>query len=157
MRRLLVRRRRQGGGGGALDGWLRVLRIVRGDEPADVVHETDSSVAFLPLKPAAPGHTLVVPRTHVADFLDCPAPLMAALAIESSLLGGVLRRALAADGVNMITSAGAAATQTVFHLHLHLVPRWDDDALGDLWPLHGSGGNPPDADVIAARIRAEIE
>ena len=134
--------------------------IVRGDEPADVVHETESSVAFLPLRPAAPGHTLVVPRLHVADFLACPAPLTAALAIEASLLGQALRSALDADGVNLITSAGAAATQTVFHLHLHLVPRWDGDALGDLWPVRGgdeASADSADSAGIAARIRDQVD
>jgi histidine triad (HIT) family protein len=130
--------------------------IARGDQPAEVVHETDSSVAFLPLRPAARGHTLLIPKAHVTDFLSCPPPLTADLAVVAAGLGRAIRGALAADGMNLISSAGEAATQTVFHLHLHLIPRWDDDALGDLWPLRGSDGELDTRDV-AQRIRREIE
>ena len=132
--------------------------IVRGDEPADVVHETESSVAFFPLSQPHPGTRSSFPRLHVTDFLTCPAPLTANLAIEASLLGRVLRSTLAADGLNLITSAGAqATTQTVFHLHLHLVPRWDGDALGDLWPVRGDDEDSADSADIAARIRDRVE
>jgi len=102
-------------------------QIVQGQAPATVVREWPDALAFVPLGPVVPGHTLVVPKAHVADFTaPGPAPTLA-MAAASELardLGG---------SMNLITSAGAPATQTVFHLHLHLVPRAAGDGLALPW------------------------
>lgn len=129
--------------------------IVRGEQTAQVVYETETVLAFLPLNAVAPGHTLVIPRVHLPDFLSCPAPLADTLAAAAAHVGRAVRAAVAADGMNLITSAGAAASQTVFHLHVHLVPRWDGDALGRLWPLPPAAGPGPDA-AVAGRIRRSL-
>jgi histidine triad (HIT) family protein len=108
--------------------------IARGDAEAEVVCEGEHWVAFFPLHPATLGHTLIIPREHVenlwASSLSVGGELMQA-AIE---VGRAIQDALQPDGLNLISSAGAAAEQTVPHLHLHLVPRWDDDAFGRIWP-----------------------
>jgi len=130
--------------------------IVRGEQPAQVVYETEAVLAFLPLNPAATGHTLVIPRLHTPDFLSCPAPLAGTLAAAAAHVGRAVRAAVAADGMNLITSAGKAASQTVFHLHVHLVPRWDGDALGRLWPLPHAASTGPDA-AVAGQIRHSLE
>lgn len=96
--------------------------IVRGEQPAQVVYETETVLAFLPLNAVAPGHTLVIPRLHTPDFLSCPAPLAGTLSAAAAHVGRAVRAAVAADGMNLITSAGEAASQTVFHLHVHLDP-----------------------------------
>ena len=129
--------------------------IVRGEQTAQVVYETEAVLAFLPLNPAAPGHTLVIPRVHTPDFLSCPAPLAGTLSAAAAHVGRAVRAAVAADGMNLITSAGAAASQTVFHLHVHLVPRWDGDPLGRLWPLPTGDAPGPDA-AVAGRIRRSL-
>jgi histidine triad (HIT) family protein len=100
-----------------------------------VVHETATTLAFFPIRPAVVGHTLVIPKAHVVDFLAVNDQLAAELAIETTHLGQALRRALSPDGMNVITSSGAAASQTVFHFHIHLVPRTHGDAIGEIWPL----------------------
>jgi len=129
--------------------------IVRGEQPAQIVYETGTVLAFLPLNAVAPGHTLVIPRLHTPDFLSCPAPLAGALSAAAAHVGRAVRAAVAADGMNLITSAGKAASQTVFHLHVHLVPRWDGDALGRLWPLPSAATPGPDA-AVAGQIRRSL-
>lgn len=85
-------------------------------------------VAFRPLNPVTPGHFLVVPRRHVAHALE--SPLLAGKALEYA---GYLANAMDLPSANFITSAGAPATQTVFHLHVHVVPRREADGLALPW------------------------
>lgn len=101
---------------------------------ATVVHETKGSIAFVPLEPAAIGHVLLAPRAHVRDVWDLDVEGAAAIARDSVPLIDALRKALHPDGLNIITSAGEAASQTVDHLHIHFVPRWNGDRFGDIWP-----------------------
>lgn len=104
------------------------------DDSVEVVCADQRWIAFFPRNPATPGHTLVIPRAHVADLWQLePAQggdLMAAV-IE---VGRAIESALEPEGMNLITSAGEAAEQTVFHLHLHLVPRWQQDGFSRIWP-----------------------
>lgn len=101
--------------------------IVAGDAPARVVREWPDALAWLPRSGGCtPGHTLVVPRVHVADA-----------GVDPDVTAAVMRRAAELAGVvesaNIITSVGAAATQTVFHLHVHVVPRRVGDGLALPW------------------------
>ena len=109
-------------------------RIVSGDDPAEIVYADDRTLAFLPLHPAAVGHTLLVPRAHVRDLWGLSESEAHHLTSALLVLAPAIRRALSPDGLNVVNSAGAAATQTVFHLHVHLVPRWHGDSFGPLWP-----------------------
>lgn len=109
-------------------------RIVRGEEEAEIVCQGRDWLALFPLNPATPGHTLVIPRTHVADLWQVDPALGSELMAAVIKVGQAIEAALTPDGMNLITSAGTAAEQTVFHLHLHLVPRWRDDGFGQIWP-----------------------
>jgi histidine triad (HIT) family protein len=108
--------------------------IARGESTADVVCEGEHWVAFFPLEPATPGHTLVIPREHVRDLWAASGAVGRELIDAVIKVGRAIETALTPDGLNLITSAGAAAEQTVTHLHLHVVPRWKDDGFGPLWP-----------------------
>lgn len=109
--------------------------IARGEDPsAEVVCEGRSWVAFFPLHPATPGHTLVIPRIHVVDLWKADPQLGGELMTAVIRVGRAIESALAPEGTNLITSAGEIAEQTVFHLHLHVVPRWRRDGFGDIWP-----------------------
>lgn len=101
--------------------------IAAGIAPADVVWSSGDAIAFVPLKPVTPGHVLVVPRVHVEDFTTDPFVSAATMLAAADLAG---RNDWA---MNLITSRGALATQTVFHLHIHLVPRRPDDGLPLPW------------------------
>ena len=127
--------------------------IARGeDRSVDVVCEEQDWLAFFPLSPATPGHTLVIPRTHLADLWEVEPPLEGHLITAVIRVGRAIQIALAPDGMNLITSAGSTAEQTVFHLHLHVVPRWERDGFGRIWP---SDHTYQDADLadVATRIR----
>jgi histidine triad (HIT) family protein len=112
--------------------------IVAGRSPAKIVAEWDTAVAFFPVHPATLGHTLVVPRRHVRDIWSADAELGSHLLRYTLDLAHVLRSGLNPDGLNIINSSGEVATQTVMHLHVHLVPRYIDDAMGEIWPRKDS-------------------
>ncbi|MEU3792212.1 HIT domain-containing protein [Streptomyces fructofermentans] len=99
--------------------------IIAGRAPAEVVHEWDDVLAIVPLNPVTEGHLLVIPKVHVVDFGHDPR-----------ISAATMRRAaeLAAEQwCNVITSRGRVATQTVFHLHVHIVPRREGDGLALPW------------------------
>lgn len=102
-------------------------RIVTGDAPADIVARWDDAVAFRPLNPVTDGHTLVVPVRHIRDYTEIPA--VTAITVARA---AVLASEIAQDS-NLITSAGTSATQSVFHLHIHIVPRRENDGLHLPW------------------------
>ncbi len=106
--------------------------IVRREAPAEVVDETAATLAFFPLEPATTGHTMVISKRHVATFLDIPDPEIPALWLAVHRVGRALRAVLKPEGMNVISSAGEAASQSVPHLHVHLVPRWAGDAVGEI-------------------------
>lgn len=107
------------------------------DRSAEVVCEDTDWIAFFPLNPATPGHTLVIPRRHVADLWQANPALGEELMAAVIRVGRAIDLALKPEGMNLISSAGATAEQTVFHLHLHVVPRWRRDGFGKIWPVEG--------------------
>jgi histidine triad (HIT) family protein len=104
------------------------------DDELEIVGEDDAWIAFFPKAPATPGHTLVVPRRHVPHYWTLDEQLACSLATACIAVGRAIREALEPAGMNLITSQGAAAEQTVLHLHLHLLPRWEDDRVDTIWP-----------------------
>ncbi len=102
------------------------------DDSVELIYEAQSWLAFFPTSPATPGHTLVIPRKHVPDLWAVEPLLAEALMAAAIQIGQSIDRALKPEGMNLITSKGEAGEQSVFHLHLHLVPRWHGDAL-DIW------------------------
>lgn len=126
--------------------------IVAGEVPATRVHEDDRTVAFMDIQPATRGHALVVPRTHATDLLDIDADDLAACAASAQHVAGLVKRNLGADGVNLVNACGAAAWQTVFHFHIHVVPRYADDPARDNLRLPWIP-MPGDPDEIAAAGR----
>jgi histidine triad (HIT) family protein len=128
-------------------------RIVRGEEPAQIVSSSKDVIAFLPLEPVALGHTLIVPKEHVPDLWSADSELRVSLMTAIVDVGRAIENALHPDGMNLIHSAGQAASQTVFHLHMHLVPRWLGDHIGNIWPPSKPWGE-EEQNEVADRIRA---
>jgi histidine triad (HIT) family protein len=120
-------------------------KIVAGELPATKVDEDERTVAFMDISPATRGHALVIPREHARDLLEIDPEQLAAVARMAQKVAGRAKERLGADGVNLLNSCGAAAWQTVFHFHVHVIPRYDDDPLRLPW-VPGPG----DADAIAA-------
>lgn len=103
--------------------------IAAGRAPATFVYTWPDALAFVPHNPVTKGHTLVIPRVHVADFATDPEVSAATMRRAAEAASGIRP-----DGpMNLITSWGSAATQSVFHLHLHLVPRAENDGLALPW------------------------
>jgi histidine triad (HIT) family protein len=123
-------------------------KIVAGEVPSTRVDEDERTVAFMDVNPATRGHVLVVPREHVVDLLEIGAEDLAACAATAQRIAGRQHERLGADGVNLLNSCGAAAWQTVFHFHVHVIPRYDGDPLRLPW--HPAPG---DRDEIAAAAR----
>ncbi|NUT36626.1 MAG: HIT family protein [Hamadaea sp.] len=126
--------------------------IVEGAGPARVVYGDEHTVAFLPLFPATVGHVLVVPREHVDDIWAMNPDLAGEVAKAVLRVAWGVRQALSPEGLNVINSSGAAASQTISHLHMHVVPRWEGDAMGAIWP-QAQAGRDAEQDSVAARLR----
>ena len=102
------------------------------------VYRDEFVVAFFPTDPAVLGHTMIVPRQHVPDIWSVDEDAAGHLARATVRLAAAVREAVKPEGLNVIQSNGAAATQSVFHLHVHLVPRWEGDAIrSNLAPGNG--------------------
>jgi histidine triad (HIT) family protein len=117
-----------------LDKNCEFCRIARGEQAARVVAETPEAIAFFPLRPVCLGHTIVIPKAHVRDLWAVDGLKTAQLMQVVINVGHAIRASLQPEGLNLISSAGEAASQTVFHLHLHVVPRWSGDHMGKIWP-----------------------
>ncbi|WP_206604384.1 HIT family protein [Arthrobacter pityocampae] len=104
------------------------------DSAVREVYRNDHVIAFFPLNPATLGHTLVIPRQHVPHIWELSEDSAGHLAISIIRLSKAVKNAIHPDGLNIIQSNGEAATQSVPHIHVHLVPRWESDAIGRIWP-----------------------
>jgi histidine triad (HIT) family protein len=108
-------------------------KIAARETPAFIVDEDERTVAFMDISPATRGHLLVIPKAHSTDLLDVGADDLAACAESAKRMTARVKERLGADGVNVLNSCGSAAWQTVFHFHLHVIPRYDDDPLRLPW------------------------
>ncbi len=124
-------------------------KIVAGELPANVIAENDRAIAIADINPATRGHALVLPRAHATDIRDIPGDdLEECIALAQALSRRAVER-LGAAGVNLLHSAGDAAWQTVFHFHIHVIPRYAGDPLRLPWTPA-----PGDAAEIAAAADA---
>ena len=113
-------------------------KILAGELPARIVDEDERTIAFMDIAPATRGHALVIPRAHSTDLLSIGEQDLQAVFVAAQRLAGRAKETLGADGVNLINSCGAAAWQTVFHFHVHVIPRYEGDPLRLPWvPAQG--------------------
>ena len=125
--------------------------IVAGEVPAQIVDSDEHTVAFMDINPATRGHALVVPRTHSADLFEIHDEDLERTTIAARRLARKIRAGLQPDGFNILNSCGPVAWQTIFHFHLHVVPRYEDDPLKLPWiPREGEAS---EIAALADRIR----
>jgi histidine triad (HIT) family protein len=129
--------------------------VQREDPDVREVYRDEHVVAFFPLEPATLGHTLVVPRKHISDVWDLDENTASHLARAVVRISHAMRTAVEPEGLNIIQSNGEVATQTVFHLHVHIVPRWSGDAIGRIWPPETSYSD-SEKDNAWEKLRKEI-
>ena len=97
------------------------------------LYEDDDFRVILDLGPAAKGHALILPKTHYANIYEIPEELAAKAIVLAKKMAGIMTEALDCDGFNIVQNNGEAAGQTVFHFHMHLIPRYKDDKAGFGW------------------------
>ncbi len=108
-------------------------KIVKGELPSWKVYEDEDVIAFLDINPAAPGHTLVVPKKHYRNILDAPEDVVAKVFVVAKKIANAVMKGLGAKGVNVLTNAESVAGQIVFHFHVHVIPRYKEDELKFLY------------------------
>lgn len=108
-------------------------KIINGDIPSARLYEDEDFVIVLDVGPASFGHALILPKEHYANVFEMPEELLTKCIRLAKVWGEKLVKGLHADGLNMVQNNGLAAGQTVFHYHLHLIPRYTSDSVGELW------------------------
>ncbi len=130
-------------------------KIVAGQIPSAKVHEDELTLAFMDIGEVSPGHVLVTVKPHVENIYGLNDALAAAVFQTAARVARAVRNAYSPEGVTLYQANGVAAGQTVFHFHLHLVPRYARDGMRLTWPTK----NPPreQLEANAAKLRAALE
>ena len=132
-------------------------KIIAGELPSSRIAEDDRTIAFMDVNPASLGHALVVPRSHSTDLHSIDADDLAAVTATAQRVAGLAVELLDADGVNLLNCTGADAWQSVFHFHMHVIPRYagqsDKDTLRVPWVE--TPGDPDAIAHVAAALRGE--
>jgi len=131
-------------------------KIIAREAPAQWVHEDESTVSFMDLFPASRGHLLVVPKRHFSDILGADEVSLARVIAASRRLALAMKRALAPDGIGVHQLNGAAAGQTVFHYHMHLIPRRMGDPIGFHGRMRAEANELAEVAESIARALAEV-
>ncbi len=108
-------------------------KIIDGVIPSTKLYEDEEFVIMLDIGPASFGHALIIPKNHYANIFEMPEELLSKSIGLAKTWGEKIVKALGADGLNLVQNNGLAAGQTVFHYHLHLIPRYKEDQVGELW------------------------
>jgi histidine triad (HIT) family protein len=127
-------------------------KIVAGELPSTIVDEDERTISFMDIAPATRGHALVIPREHAPDLLSVDAGDLAAVGLAAQRLARRAKERLGADGVNLLNSCGAVAFQTVFHFHVHVIPRYERDAVRLPWVP--APGDPKEIAAAAQELSA---
>jgi histidine triad (HIT) family protein len=126
-------------------------KVLAHEIPAEFLWEEDETAAFMDINPWTRGHALVIPRNHAKDLLEISDADLAATAAGAQRLARLQKDNLGCDGVNLLNSTEPAAWQTVFHYHVHVIPRYSDDGFG--LPGHKSEASDDELDAVAGELR----
>jgi histidine triad (HIT) family protein len=126
-------------------------KIVAGELPSEIVQEDEHTVAFMDINPWTRGHALVIPRNHSPNIYEVGDEDLRHTAIAAKQLALRVKERLRCDGVNVLNASEPAAWQSVFHFHMHVIPRYDDDPLE--LPVRPRQAEPDQLAAVAAEIR----
>jgi histidine triad (HIT) family protein len=126
-------------------------KIVAGELPSQLVDEDERTIAFMDINPATRGHALVIPRRHWTDLMEIDAEDLQATIVATQRLAKRIHDRLSPDGINLLNSCGPAAWQTVFHFHIHVIPRYAGDPLRLPWTP--GAGDPDEIASTAEQLR----
>jgi histidine triad (HIT) family protein len=128
-------------------------QIVAGEVPAQIVDSDEHTVAFMDISPATRGHSLVIPKAHSADLMEVSEEDLSRTMAAVQRLARRIDEVLTPDGFNLLNSCRPAAWQTVFHFHVHVIPRYSDDPLKLPWIPRG--GDEAEIAAVAKEIRLD--
>jgi len=126
-------------------------KIIDGQIPGQVVDQDERTVSFMDINPATRGHALVIPRRHARDLLEIEPSELEAVAVAAQRLAGRIHERLEPAGINLLNSCGRAGWQTVFHFHIHVIPRYEGDPLRLPWTP--GEGDPEEIAKVAEQLR----
>jgi histidine triad (HIT) family protein len=129
-------------------------KISDGEIPSFKVFEDDRTLAFMDINPVNPGHVLVIPKYHATDLMQIPTDCLKATMVTAQMIARSVDKALKPNGINLVQSNGPGAGQSVFHLHVHIIPRISGDKLKLNWGI--APGNMDAIGAVAERIRANL-
>lgn len=135
-----------------LDDNCIFCKIAAGEIPSETVYEDEQFRAILDLGPASAGHTLILPKAHFKDVTEISDEYAANVLKVAAKLGKAMKKGLGCEGFNLVQNNGEAAGQTVFHLHVHLIPRMKDDNIDIKW----AQGECADGEKIAEKIKTNL-
>ena len=130
-------------------------KIVNGDIPSYTIYEDENVKVILDIAPAAKGHAIMLLKKHVANVFELDAELAAKVFAVVPKVASVIKEELGCDGLNILQNNGEDAGQTVFHLHIHFIPRWKDDSVRIKWdPVSYAEG---EAAALAEKLAAGLK
>lgn len=127
-------------------------KIIEGEIPSTAVYEDDDFRAILDVNPAARGHVIILPKKHAANIFELDDESAQKIFPVAKKIASALMKTYSCDGVNILQNNGEAAGQTVFHLHVHVIPRYKDDAVSIRW----KPGETPDLQAVADEIKKNL-
>jgi len=128
-------------------------KILAGEIPSTAVYEDDDFKAILDVNTAARGHVIILPKNHAANIYELPDEDASKIMVVAKKIATAIEKAYRCDGVNILQNNGEAAGQTVFHLHVHVIPRFKGDTVNIGWK---QGDMPEDLDAICKEIQAQL-
>ncbi|GGA73523.1 HIT family protein [Ornithinibacillus halotolerans] len=132
-------------------------KIVAGEIPSAKVYEDDEVYAFLDISQVTKGHTLVIPKTHVKNIYETPSEVASSLFARVPRIANAIKDTYQPAGMNLLQNNEAAADQSVFHIHIHLIPRYGEgDGFSSNWTVHTDEYKPEDLQHIASEINKNI-
>jgi len=132
-------------------------KIIAGDIPSAKVYEDEDVYAFLDISQVTKGHTLVIPKAHVKNIYETNEEVASQLFARVPKISQAIEKSFSPRGINMLSNTGEAAGQSVFHLHLHLIPRYDQtDGFQPNWVTHNDDYSKEDLAEIAESISQNI-
>lgn len=134
-------------------------QIVEKKIPAFILYEDEKCMAFLDINPLAPGHTLVIPKEHVENIFDIEEDLLKHIITTAQKISKSMREKMGAEGVNLFQASGLSAEQSIFHFHLHIIPRKPNDNLNlnEWWRSKVGKTNKEQMEKIAKLLKIEIK
>ncbi|MCR5798195.1 HIT family protein [Eubacterium xylanophilum] len=127
-------------------------KILKGEIPSTSVYEDDDFRAILDVSPASTGHVIILPKKHAANIFELDDEIAGKIMPVAKKIAAALKKTYNCDGINILQNNGEAAGQTVFHLHVHVIPRFNGDTINIKW----TPGEMPDMEKVANEIKANL-